>query len=326
MNDERKISILGIGVAVISAGLLLLATWFYFFFRNNSIYQPVAAEKSTEKKAAALPDVAVQNIRDSLQQLYAITTRDLDSQIDSARNNLDTLKSHLDTKLSESAGLRSEIMDILKNSGVGNEGTELARMKIALLQQKVNELRRINADVQVENRRLRYLLNKAGTPALAQQDVYDDTSPAGAVPTGSAENTSPGQAGSNQPFTITDLRLTAVQLDEDREKETTQAQQAEKFVGSFMIKNSAAKAGNGEIVVVVLQPDGQVLQNSTWESGTFETREGKRVYSLKVRCDTKEEARAYKFYLNSDRFQKGNYTMQLYQNGTVIGRLVKTLS
>jgi hypothetical protein len=325
MNGKKTIGILGLSVAFISICLLLLATWLYFFFRNTdtsytSYQQPVTKQHTSTAKKAPEPDAAtVQSIRDSLQQLYTITTRDLDSQIDSTRSNLDTLKSHLDTKLSESAGLRSEIMDILKNSNSGSEGMELARLKITMLQQKVNELRRINSDVEIENRRLRLLLNQVGNQAQDRNPALSISNP--------AEKNDTETNNSNQPLSISDIRLTAMQLDEDREKETTQAQQADRFVGSFMVKNNPAKTGNAEIVVVVLQPDGQVLQNSTWESGTFETREGKRVYSLKVKCENaKDVLSPYRFYLNAERFQKGNYTMQIYQNGNVIGRLVKTLS
>ncbi len=325
MNEKKTIGLLGLSVTFISICLLLLATWLYFFFRNtgssyNSYQQPVTKQQTnTVKKVPEQDAAAVQNIRDSLQQLYTITTRDLDSQIDSTRSNLDTLKSHLDTKLSESAGLRSEIMDILKNSNSGSEGMELARLKITMLQQKVNELRRINSDVEIENRRLRILLTQAGNQAQDKYQTVSINNP--------GEKNDPEANTGNQPLSISDIRLTAMQLDEDREKETTQAQQADRFVGSFMVKNNPAKSGNAEIVVVVVQPDGQVLQNSTWESGTFETREGKRVYSLKVKCENAKDASSpYRFYLNSERFQKGNYTMQIYQNGNVIGRLVKTLS
>jgi hypothetical protein len=325
MNEKKTIGLLGLSVTFIAICLLLLATWLYFFFRNDgtstSYQQPLARPNTNTAKKIPEPDAAtVQNIRDSLQQLYTITTRDLDSQIDSTRSNLDTLKSHLDTKLSESAGLRSEIMAILKNNNSGSEGMELARLKITMLQQKVNELRRINSDVEIENRRLRLLLNQVGNQAAP------DRNPALSINNPAEKGDTETNSG-NQPLNITDLRLTAMQLDEDREKETTQAQQADRFVGSFIVKSSPAKTGNAEIVVVVLQPDGQVLQNSTWESGTFETREGKRVYSLKVKCENaKDAASPYRFYLNADRFQKGNYTMQIYQNGNIIGRLVKTLS
>jgi regulator of replication initiation timing len=321
MNKKKTISILGLSVAFMAACLLLLAAWLYLLLRSDNGYTPNNNRQDSENKIPVqTPESSdVKHTRDSLQQLYAITTRDLDSQIDSARSNLDSLKSHLDNKLSESAGLRSEIQDILKNSNTDSEGMEIARQKITILQQKINELRRINSNVEIENRRLRQLLNQAsrdaqnGNPALAIDNTGQKND---AVP-----------RINYQSISISDLQLTAMQVEEDREKETTQAQQADKFVGSFMVKNTTARTGNAEIVVVVLQPDGQVLQNSTWESGTFDTKEGKRIYSLKVTCDhSKESASPYRFYLHADRFQKGNYTMQIYQNGTVIGRLVKTLS
>jgi hypothetical protein len=80
-------------------------------------------------------------------------------------------------------------------------------------------------------------------------------------------------------------------------------------------------------VVVVLQPDGQVLQKSAWESGTFETRDGKKIYSCKLRCDALQgEAKQLNFSLSADSYQKGNYTMHIYHNGVLIGRASKILS
>jgi regulator of replication initiation timing len=324
MSDKRTIGMLGLSVTCIALCLLLLAVWLYYFYRpanggpQNLIPGPAKETVKTATGNTSAASNAVENIRDSLQQLYASTTKDLDSQIDSARSNLDTLKRHLDNKLAESTSLRSEITALLKNNINSNDDMELAKQKIAILQQRVNELRRINIDVEVENRRLRSLLNQVNNISTSQE-VY-----AARNITATGEKNNADASPGSQSVVVSDIQLTAVELDDDREKETSQAQQADRFVGSFMVKNTAARATNGEVVVVVVQPDGQVLQKSTWESGTFETREGKRVYSLKFKYDS--EPRPCRFYLSAERFQKGNYTMQLYQNGTVIARLVKTLS
>ena len=119
------------------------------------------------------------------------------------------------------------------------------------------------------------------------------------------------------------LNLSA--LANNDQQETTEALQTEKLVGSFTVKsNMTARC---DIVVVVVQPNGQVLQKSAWESGSFETPEGKKIYSCKIRCETaRGENKQLNFSLTADKYLKGKYTMQIYHNGVLIGRMNKTLS
>jgi hypothetical protein len=80
-------------------------------------------------------------------------------------------------------------------------------------------------------------------------------------------------------------------------------------------------------MVVVLRPDNKVLQTSAWESGRFETKEGTKIYSCKIKFEyTKGENKKLSFSLNSDKSQKGTYTLQVYYNGSMIGRMTKTLN
>ena len=81
------------------------------------------------------------------------------------------------------------------------------------------------------------------------------------------------------------------------------------------------------MMVVVLQPDGRVLKNSEWDSGSFNTPDGKKIYSYKLSFNyAKGEQKQLLFSLKADKYQKGNYTMQVYYNGILIGRVSKTLS
>ena len=57
------------------------------------------------------------------------------------------------------------------------------------------------------------------------------------------------------------------------------------------------------------------------------TPEGKKIYSTKLRFDyTQGEAKQLLFSLTADKFQQGNYILNIYQNGKLIGKIVKTLS
>jgi hypothetical protein len=159
------------------------------------------------------------------------------------------------------------------------------------------------------------LTNGRKNPASAIQKVsYDNT--------GTPEKSEPVSA-----LTATDLRLTALMTNDDKEVETIIAKETEKLVGSFFIKNSAGTNSNTEVMIVVIQPDGQVLKNSAWESGTFSTEEGRKIYSYKIRFDSNRgEVKHLDFSLNADGFQKGSYIMQVYHNGKLIGRALKNLS
>ncbi len=128
-------------------------------------------------------------------------------------------------------------------------------------------------------------------------------------------------------FTASELKLSTIMLNEGKEEETLQAQQTEKLVGSFVVKNNGNPTNSSEMMIVVIQPDGQVLKTSAWESGTFNSDEGKKIYTYKLRFEiTNGETRRLLFTLNTDKYQKGNYSMQIYHNGILIGKMFKTLS
>jgi hypothetical protein len=193
---------------------------------------------------------------------------------------------------------------------------DLARQKIAELQLKVAQLYSRNKDIEEENRRLSALLAQlAQGPRNAEMPVRQET----------AARTANGKTPA-AVFAASDLRLQAVYASDGGEQETTVAEDAEKLNGYFVIKVPGIQQGFAVVHVVVIQPNGQVLKNSAWESGAFETAEGRKIYSYQVRFDyAKGETKPLRFSIGSDRFMQGNYTMQLYYNGHIIGKLTKTL-
>ncbi len=121
------------------------------------------------------------------------------------------------------------------------------------------------------------------------------------------------------------MRLSAVtNIDEN---ETALAEKADKLTGTFTVMNFNSQLTNAEMMVVVTKPDGKVLKGSGWDSGTFSTPEGKKIYSYKFNFSyTRGEARRLAFSLKGGTLSKGNYTMEVYHNGLVIGRVTKSLS
>jgi hypothetical protein len=82
---------------------------------------------------------------------------------------------------------------------------------------------------------------------------------------------------------VSNINLKAVAT--DNITETNAADETGKLIGSFIVKNTINPFNNTEMMVVLVQPNGRVLQPSPWESGTFSTPEGKKIYSCKVKFD-----------------------------------------
>jgi hypothetical protein len=294
-------------LVLVSFGLLW--TWGYRLYNKNDV-------AITETRPAGIDSFAIaNNIRDSLQRIYTATLQDLDAQLDSTLINTDSLKNELDIKLSEFYRLRNEITAILKNRSAGNNFT-VARQKISELQNKVQDFKDKNLDVENENSRLNAVLNQLDRSGYK---VDDNRQP--------AKTTSEKNMPAYPVFTASDLKFSALVTAEDDEIETNSAERTEKLTGSFTVMNFNSQLTNAEMVVVVLQPDGRVFKNSGWESGTFNTPQGKKIYSYKFNFNySRGEAKRLLFSLKAGNLTRGNYTMEIYYNGQMIAKTVKTLS
>ena len=298
---------------LISAGLLFTAVYYFYF--NLPEQQQAAVSKKPVKNASIKP---VAN-NDSLLKLYAATITQLDKNFNTTLSTTDSVKASLDNRLNEFYSLRNEIMTVLKDrSPDGDLGT--ARQKINELQQKVEALHYTSQDVEKENKRLLALLTQLTNydNKINRQALYVEGNASG--------NSAKSNAGGDI-FLLNDLHFSAIQTENERERETSKADETEKLSGSFKIRNRNMQNSNAEIIIVVLQPDGKIVQNSTWDTGIFETPEGKKVYSGKLRIDyNKGEVKQLMFSLTADKYQHGNYTLKVYHKGILIGEIVKTLS
>lgn len=311
MKSSNSLLLLLVSLLLVIVSGILLWTWGYRVYNKN--------DNGTVKTQPADSAAIARVVRDSLQQQYTATLQELNTQIDSTLYGSDSLRGQLSAKLEEFFRLRDEINELLKDKS-GSFKQDLAKQKIIELQIKVQELRNRNADVEQENKKLNALL--AQLKDLEKNNPGQDNARRVSYDSRAADNNTPVSA----VFTASDLRLSAMMTDNDRETETSSAQQTEKLVGSFVVRNAGA-VNNSEIMVVVVQPDGRVLKGSAWESGIFSTPEGKKIYSYKLSFDySRGESKKLLFSLSADKYQKGNYIMQVYHNGSLIGKLSKSLS
>jgi peptidoglycan hydrolase-like protein with peptidoglycan-binding domain len=301
MTENKYDTLLKISFAMlaISAVMLCISGYNIYFRRGAPAVQTASAS-------------AIRTERDSLQQIYSATIKKLDEAFSASWSSADTLSQNLDVKLEEFNKLRNEITTILKDQSPDAD-LGSAKEKILELQIRVNALRLKNTDVESENKRLQVLLDQL--TAGRQEGI------AGASVPGARQATEKS-AG---PVITTGMHLAAIATTNNKETETNAADEAEKIVGSFSLKNISPKA-NTELMVIVIQPDGKVVRNSVWESGSFETSQGKKIYSRKISLDGGSNDKPLNFSLNPDRILKGEYTMQIWYNGNMIGKMSKVFS
>ncbi len=336
MKDTKTILLLVLSGLLIIMSMVLFWMWGY------------SSGKSPEKNtAASKPALQNETIADKLNSAASIAYMekldDIGKSIDSIYNNSDTLKTGMSMNMQEFYLLRAELNALLTEQP-NNANIQAASRKIEELQFKIRQLNLANKDIVYENKRLSMMLQQLGAlqknnqPTEVAEVNYNPVS-AGNIPQDNNLTTPVNgnrlaepvkQAEPSGPsFTAFDLRLTAYKEgDDNNSKETEAADETSKIVGAFTFRNNSTQNNSTDVFVVVTQPDGKVLQKSTWESGTFEPKDGgKLIYSCKLRYNYGSwEAKRLFFTLVNDNYQKGRYTMQVYHNGVMVARMSKQLS
>ncbi len=315
MKDAKSLLLLLVSLLLVLVSFVLIWTWGYRYYTSKDEYKVNAKIVLTDSTQM------VNRIRDSLQKVYDETISKLDARLDSSLTNSDSLKTQLEVKLAEFFRLSNEIKVLLNSRNVGKDFT-VARQKLGELQNRAEDLRDKNKLVETENNSLGTIIEQLNKPDKAANGNQKPLNPEG-------NNNTPNDKGNPvfAVFNASDLRLSAIALNNENEVETTWAEQANKLVGTFTVTNNISQLSNVEMMVVVLQPDGRVLKNSEWDSGSFNTPDGKKIYSYKVNFNyMKGEQKRLLFSLKTDKYQKGNYTMQVYYNGIMIGKASKILS
>ena len=316
IKENRFYPLLTLSVLFLVVSFVLLCILGYNFYTQQKSGKTSAATTTAQKILVS----AQEKTRDTLQQMYAATVSSFpaDSTVDSAFTKTDsTQASAFNNSLGDVYKLKTEISSLLKDSTSSTADLELARYKIKELQLKVDELKTRNIDVEKENKRLRALLEQ-----MALNNTSNPPAGTGTVPLNERPQAADNINSTSSVFSASDLKLSAANSDDS---EVANAEETEKFVGSLVVRNSLVQ-GMGEVMLVLIQPDGKVLRNA-WESGSFDTDGGKKIYSRKIKFDyNKGEARRINFSVPADNIQKGTYTLQVYNNGKVIGKVAKTVS
>jgi len=216
--------------------------------------------------------------------------------------------------------LKAEIAAILKKNNVKKEDIELARKKTTELQLLVQQLTSRNNTVEEEKQQISVALDNVNIQMKNMEGNVQQLTNENKV---LAEKVTIAST-----FNASEISLTPVAVRNDKEKETSAADKVSKLVVSFAVQNNISDEPVSEIYVVITQPDGKVLKTDVWDAFSIDTRkEGKKSYTRKVRFDYERgENKKLLFSLNADDYMKGNYKLQVYHNGYMIGQTNKVLN
>jgi hypothetical protein len=256
--------------------------------------------------------------RDSLKGIFQSAVSQMKEQPDTGMMEQAGMNGQMDSRLTEFYRLKDEINDLLKINGSVAD-LQSAQKKIEELQRLVDEWKNRAGNTEKENLRLNALLKK-----LMNSEENRTVSASGNPEISSNNKVVSPLNAEEDPVSVSRINLTA---QNDKLQPTSFSEETNQLMVSFELRNLHQDNPNAEVQIVIIKPDGKVLKNSEWDMGTFETVFGRKIYSYKVKLELgKGESRKLNFPLTSDQFMKGNYIMQIYHDGAIIGRVTKSLS
>jgi hypothetical protein len=300
-------------LAMLSVGLV--GTWVYYFYDKSKN----SGQKTEVVTANSAP--SLQNIQDSLQKVYSLTVDRLGAQLDSVKNTAGQLLGQLNARLEEINNLKTEIAALLKKNGAKKEDIELAGRKTTQLQQLVAGLNKENKNVAVDKK------HEDPLPGDLNNTLVKKQQPDNQIPV-QENNSSPEKTSGTSLFTVSEIKFTPIALKDDKEVETNQAGSADKLIISFVVQNNSTSYANAEIFAIITQPDGKVVQTDAWDAASISTHDyGKKAYTRKMKFEyLKGETKQLQATISPWDYEKGNYTLQVFHNGYLIGQAVKILN
>lgn len=305
-NRPQGNSTRNILIGLLAAGLL--GTWGYVLYDKNKTTQEIQV-KGVEATTAT-------SARDSVQSIY----NEALSRLDSLTGSNNNLTGKLTDRQTEIVKLKNQINKIVNNRNASAADLSKARNLIGTLNGKISNLEAEVARLMGENQQL-----ATNNTVLTQEkqtlqtDLQSTTQQKEAL----AQKVDVGST-----FSASNIAIKAIdEKGNGKEKETTTAKKVNKLVVSFDVENRIAQSGPADLYVIVTAPDGQVISNPSMGSGTLTTRtEGDRPYTYKSAIEYEQGARKnVSVPLHQEKFQIGDYKVEVYQNGFKIAEGIRSL-
>lgn len=303
-NDNRNL-IYGI---LITALIVVVGYLVYDKTKNNSTVNTLQTQYS-----------AVDSTKNAIQVEYNATL----ARMDSLTGSNVQLQGALAEKQKNIEALKAQIKDELSKS---NADLGKARSLIAELRGKIDGLLEEVAKLKAENQQLtasnQQLSTEKDTLTHRNTNLNQNL-----TATTEAKNAMEEEAST---LHASGFNIAAINVKSNgKESETTKAKKADLLRISFYLdENRITKTGSKSLYMVVKGPDGNTVTIPSAGSGTLQTKQdGEITYTTAINVDYEQGKRVpvtYDWHQNS-KYQQGDYTISIYNNGYKIGEGTKTL-
>jgi len=304
-KDNRKV-VYGLLIAA------LVITWGYMFFDKS---------KSSQKVEQLQTQVTAQDAtRENMQRDF----NNVSARMDSLTGSNVKLQGDLAEKNKDIQKLKGDIASILRKKNATASELASARKMIDELNGKITEVLAEVDRLKAENQQLatnNEQLNTEKTQLTAEKTDLQ---------TNLQKTQTEKQAVEEVASTlhVSNINIAAINVKGNgKEKETDVAKRADLMRVSFDLdENRVAPTGKKDLYVVVTAPDGTPIS----QGDVVPTKEeGDKKYTSKVTVDYEQGKRTPISFDwkpdNNATYQKGDYKIEIYQNGYKIGEGVKSL-
>lgn len=291
-------------IGVLAAGLIAVSG--YLFYAKSDSSKTIQQQETTITKVTGEKSEVQANFDASLARLDSMSTVNTG------------LQGQLTEKNNEIAKVKSEIRSILNKKNA--TAAELGRAKtlIASLNEKITSMEADIAQLKQDNQ---LLTNDNIVLKQEKETLTKDL-----VATKEVKQTLEKKVDIASTLNASNIVITPINVKNNgKEKISTTAKRVDKFLVSFDVDNRIVQSGTTDVYVVVLGPDGKAINTG---AETFTTREEVAMpFTAKMPVDletAKKKNVEFAFVPGTD-FMQGNYTVQIYQNGFLIGQGIREL-
>ncbi len=297
-------------------------------YKNAIIAALSVALVSTGGYMAYQKNQSTGTINQQKTELATLSTEksELQSSFDASLARLDSmetvttgLKSELNDKNTEIANAKKEIRQILNKKEATASELKKAKNLIASLNSKISgmeeEIARLTKDNQILGEEKQALIAENGK---INQELTS---------TREIKQQLEKKVDVASTLHASNINITPLNVRRNgKEKESSVAKRVDKMLVSFDVDNRIIQNGSTDLYVLVIGPDGQPV-TAQGEAGTFNTREeGAKPYTAKVPVEMEtSKTKNVAFSFEPSKFQKGEYKIQIYQNGFLIGQGTRQL-
>lgn len=296
-----------IAIGVLAIGIIGLGS--YEFINKNKLNETIHHQ--------ATQITIVNEEKSDIQKSFDASLARLDS--------MNTVNNGLGFKLSvkdrEIARVKTAIRDILNKKNATASELSKAKSLIASLNGKIENLqvevvRLTQENEHLSNEKTLLSIEKEGLSTELNNTNNEKLALEKKVDIGTTLNAS-------------NIHIVPVNIKNNgKERVSTIAKKVDKLVVSFDVDNRIATPGAKDIYVLVIGPNGKALTIDGDSSGTFNTRiDGYKSFTAKVlvEVETAIKKNVEFAFRPGNNFEQGNYTIQIYQNGFMIGEGVQSL-